>query len=145
MNAARGVGRLAPAPPRARSGVTQCVMPSSSSYSGATKLGIPPLRHEPVDDRRVRVALRDDLRPERRERQAQRMVALGRAVGEEERALRAVGLGGEPLGALVRRRRRPEVDPVDVLRHVERQRVDADRLAQRPGRRPGRPCGPGTW
>ena len=90
----------------------------------------PAAQHEPVDDRRVRVALGDDPRAERRQRQAQRVVALRRAVGEEERPLGAERLGGEPLRALVRRRRRPEVDAVDVLRHVGGQRVDADRLAQ---------------
>ena len=37
-NAAFGVGRLAQRRSSA-AGVTQCVMPRSSSYSGATKLG----------------------------------------------------------------------------------------------------------
>ena len=41
MNAARASGAASSARASA-SGVTQCVMPSSSSYSGATKLGIPP-------------------------------------------------------------------------------------------------------
>ncbi len=106
--------------------------------------GDPAAEHEPVDDRRVRVALRDDPRAQRREREAQRVVALRRAVGEEERPLGAERLGGEPLGALVRRRRRPEVDAVDVLRDVGGQRVDADRLAK-PGSAPGPPLWPGTW
>ena len=71
----------------------------------------------------LEAALRDDTRAERGEREAQRMVALRRAVREEPRALGAEGLGGQALGALVRRRRRPEVDAVDVLRHVGRERV----------------------
>ena len=41
-----------------------------------------------------------------------------------------MGLGGELLGALERRRLGPEVDPVDVLRDVEHQRVLADRRDQ---------------
>jgi hypothetical protein len=52
-------------------------------------------QHEPVDDRRVRIALRDDPGAERRQRQAQRVVALRGAVGEEERARGAERLGGE--------------------------------------------------
>ena len=86
--------------------------------------------HEPVDHRGVRVALDDDGRPERRQREAERVVALGGAVGQEPRARRAVGLGGELLGALERRRLGPEVDAVDVLRDVEHQRVLADRRDQ---------------
>ena len=42
--------------------------------------------HEPVDQRGVRVALHDDARAERREREAQRVVALRGAVGQEPRA-----------------------------------------------------------
>ena len=88
----------------------------------------PPARqHEAVDHRRVRVALHDQRRAERGEREAERVVALAGAVGQEPRARRAVGLGGELLGALERRRLRPEVDAVDVLRDVEHQRVLADR------------------
>ena len=85
--------------------------------------------HQPVDHRRVGVALHDDRRAERRQREAERVVALRRAVGQKPRARRAVGLGGELLGALVRRRRRPEVDAVDVLRDVELERLPADRGA----------------
>jgi len=46
MNAAdaSGASRRATA---SASGVTACVMPSSASYSGATKLGIPPLSTRP--------------------------------------------------------------------------------------------------
>ena len=61
--------------------------------------------HEPVDHRGVRVALHHDRRAERRERQAERVVALRGAVGQEPRARGAVGLGRELLRALVRRRR----------------------------------------
>ena len=57
------------------------------------------------------------------------MVALRRAVGQEPGARGAVGLGGELLGALERRRRRAEVDAVDVLRDVELERLPADRGA----------------
>ena len=124
------LGRGAPARRAARPASTPCAMPSSASYSGATKAGTPPREHEPVDERGVRVALGDDVRAERRERQAQRVVALRRAVGQEPRARGAVGLGGEALGPLVGRRRRPEVDAVDVLRDVEPQRAVAEAEAQ---------------
>ena len=86
--------------------------------------------HEAVDHRRVRVALDHQRRAQRREREAERVVALAGAVGEEPRARGAVRLGGELLGALERRRLRPEVDAVDVLRDVEHQRVLADRRHQ---------------
>ena len=85
--------------------------------------------HEPVDHRRVRVALHDDRRAERRQREAERMVALRRAVGQKPRARGAVGLGRELLGPLVGRRGRAEVDAVDVLRDVELERLPADRGA----------------
>ena len=115
---------------RARPGSTPWAMPSSASYSGGTKAGHAAGEHEPVDQRRVRVALRDDPRAERREREAQRVVALRRAVGQEPRARGAVGLGREALGLLVGRRRRPEVDAPDVLRDVEPQRAVAEAEAQ---------------
>ena len=56
------------------------------------------------------------------------MVALGCPVGEEPAAGGAEGLGRHRLGALVGSRRRPDVDPVDQLRHVGRERVEPDRL-----------------
>ena len=83
-----------------------------------------------VDQAGVRVALEHHRLPGGHERQTQRMVALGRAVGQEPRSLRAIGLRGEQLGALVRRRRRARVDALDVLRDVEQQSVVADRRAQ---------------
>ncbi len=46
MNAVRASGAVASAAPSA-SGVTPCAMPSSASYSGATKLGSPPLSTSP--------------------------------------------------------------------------------------------------
>ena len=46
MNAARASGAAASATSSA-AGVTQCVIPSSPSYSGATKLGNPPLSTSP--------------------------------------------------------------------------------------------------
>ena len=97
--------------------------------------------HEAVDHRRVRVALDDHRRAERRERQAQRVVALRGAVGEEPGLRGAVGGGGELLGAVVRRRLRPEVDALDVLRDVELQRGSADRVAQAGVGAARRPCG----
>ena len=79
--------RARPAPPAARaasaSGVTQCVIPSSSSYSGTTKLGSPPLSTRPSTTDACELRWTTTRVPERRERQAQRVVALGRAVGEE--------------------------------------------------------------
>ena len=122
-----GVRRRAPAPRRARPGVTPWAMPSSSSYSGATKLGRPPESTSPSITEACELRCTTTGAPERREREAERVVALGRAVGQEPRARRAVGLGGELLGALVRRRLGPEVDALDVLRDVEQQRVLADR------------------
>ena len=85
-------------------------------------------QHEPVDHRRVRVALDHDPRPERGERQAQRVVALRRPVRQEPAAGGAERLGGHRLGPLVRGRRRADVDSVDQLRHVGGQRVEPDRL-----------------
>ena len=136
MNAALASGASA-SPRSSAAGVTQWVIPSSASYSGRDEARQTAAQHEAVHERGVRVALGDDPGAERRERQAQRVVALRRAVGEEERPRGAERLRREPLRALVRRRRRPEVDPVDVLRHVGGERVDADRLAQaRIGARP---------
>ena len=99
--------------------------------------------HEAVDHRGVRVALHDDGRAQRREREAERVVALRGAVGQEPRARRPVGLGGELLGALEGRRLGPEVDAVDVLRDVEHQRVLADRRAQPGVGARAAPCGRG--
>ena len=124
-------------------GVTQCVMPELRVVLGRDEARDAAAEHEPVDDRRVRVALGDDPRAQRRQRQAQRVVALGGAVGEEERARGAERLGGELLGALVGRRRRAEVDrrgcPAGCRRRARRRRSPC----AAPGRRPGRPCGRG--
>src|SRR6185369_559363 len=86
-------------------------------------------QHEAVDHAGVRVALGDDRRAERGEREAERVVALGGAVGEKPRAGGAVGLRRELLRSLERRRLRAEVDAVDVLRDVELERLPADRGA----------------
>ena len=69
-------------------------------------------------------------RAERRQRQGERVVALRRAVGEKPRPLRAVRDGGQQLGLVVRRRLVADVDAVDALRDVERQRL-AEGVAQR--------------
>ena len=98
-------------------------MPSSASYCGRDEGRHAAGEHQAVDDRRVRVALHDDVGAQRREREAQRVVALRRAVGQEPRARGAVGLGGEALGPLVGSGRRAEVDAPDVLRDVERERA----------------------
>src|SRR5689334_10185363 len=58
------------------------------------------------------------------------MIALGRAVGEKPRALRAVRVRRKRLGALVRRRRRARVDALDVLRDIQQQSALADRRKQ---------------
>jgi len=84
---------------------------------------------EAVDDRRVRVSLRDHANAKRREGQRQRVIALGGAIGEKPRALGAVGLGRQGLGALVRCRRGTRVDAFEILRDVDRQRAVADRVA----------------
>ena len=138
------VGRGGERAPRSAAGSTPWAMPSSASYSGGDEGRHAAREHEPVDQRRVRVALGHDPRAERRQRQAQRVVALRRAVGQEPRARGAVGLGGQALGLLVGRRRRPEVDAPDVLRDVEPQRAVAEAEAQ-PGSAPWPPLWPGTW
>jgi hypothetical protein len=78
----------------------------------------------------MRVALGDDRRAEGRQGERERVVALGCAVGQEERARGPVRLGGELLGPLVGRRPRAEVDALDVLRDVQLQGVGPDRRAQ---------------
>ena len=104
MNAARAPG-VASSAAASDSGVTPCAMPSSGSYSGGDPRRQPAGEHEPVDHRGVRVALHDDRRAERRQRQAERVVALRGAVGQKPRARGAVGLGREFLRALEGRRR----------------------------------------
>ena len=91
---------------------------------------MPPLSTRPSTIEACELRCATTVRAERRQREAQRVVALRRAVGEEPRARGAVGLGRELLGALVRRRRGAEVDALDVLRDVERERAVADREAQ---------------
>ena len=90
----------------------------------------PPRQHEPVDHARVRVALHHDRCPRRREREAERVIALRGAVGQEPRLPGAVGVCRQLLRLLVGRRGGADVDPLRVLRHVEQQRTLADRPAQ---------------
>ena len=97
-----------------------------------------------VEHARMRIALHDDPRPGRREREAERVVALGRAVGQEPRAPGAVRLRGERLGAREGRRRRTGIDPDGVERDVEQQRVLPERTDAARDRRRLRPCGPGV-
>ncbi len=54
---------------------------------------------------------------------------------------RPVGVGGELLGPLIRRRRGTDVDPLDVLWEVEQQRALPERAAQAGVRALPRPCG----
>ena len=128
MNAARAPG-VASSATASDSGVTPCAMPSSGSYCGGDPRRQAAGQHQPVDHRGVRVALHDDRRAERREREAERVVALRRAVGQKPRAGGAVGLGGQLLRPLEGRRGLAEVDAVDVLRDVELERLPADRGA----------------
>src|SRR6476661_3335013 len=107
MNAAAASGVRSSAT-ASDSAVTPCAMPSSASYSGATNVGIPPLRTMPSTSEAWEL------------RWATTRAPIG-----------AVGLGRQRLGALVRRRRRPEVDALDVLRDVDGQRAVAEREAQR--------------
>ncbi len=87
---------------------------------------------EAVDDRAVGVALGDHRGAERRQREHERVVALGGAVGEEPGPPGAVEVGGEDLGLVERRReRRRDVDAAGVLGDVHQQRVVADVVAQR--------------
>ena len=142
MNAARAVRARAPAPRSSASGVTPCAIPSSSSYSGATKLASPPLRTSPS------ITLACELRwsthrcAGRRQRQAQRVVALGGAVGQK------------PASARRRRRRRRAARPARTAsatgptsmpsmswRDVEQQRPLAERACAARDRRRRRPCG----
>jgi hypothetical protein len=83
-------------------------------------------QHQPVDDAGVRVALDEHMAAGFGHGQAQRMVALGGAVGEKPRLPGAVGRGRQLLGALVRGGRGPGVDALDVLADVERERALAD-------------------
>ena len=83
-----------------------------------------------VDQARMRVALEDHPDARGRQGQAQGVVALGGAVGEKPGSGGAVGVRGQLLGALVRGGRRPDVDALDVLRHVEQQSTVAQRGAQ---------------
>ncbi len=141
----RGAGVRAPAraPRSSASGVTPWAIPSSASYSGATNVARPPLSTSPSIRLACELRWITTCAAERRERQAQRVVALGGAVGEKPRPRGAVGLGGQLLGALVRRRRRPDVDALDVLGHVEQQRALARARCAARDRRPRRPCGRG--
>jgi hypothetical protein len=86
-------------------------------------------QHQPVDNRGVGVALCDNVGARPGHRQAQGVVALGGAVGEEERPLGAIRAGGQAFGSFVRRRRWPRVDALNVLGQVGGQCVDPDRLA----------------
>ena len=104
-------------------------MPSSASYSGATKLGIPPLRTRPstIDVCELRCAT-IFVPSGASARQSAWLPWVAPFVRNHERSAPnawAASRSARSYG----RRRRPEVDPVDVLRHVGRQGVDADRLA----------------
>jgi hypothetical protein len=110
-------------------GVTQWVIPSSSSSSGPTKLGRPPLRTRPVTIDACELRWATTRAPSGAS--ARHSVWLPCVAPLVRNQLRAAPkrLGGELLRALKRRRRRADVDPVDVLRHVGGEGVDADRLA----------------
>ena len=129
MNAVCASGALASAPASAlgRHAVRHSEL---GVVFGGDPAGDAAAEDEPVDQARVRVALQHHPRPWRRQRQTQRMVSLRRPVGQEPAALGPVGVCGEPLGALVRRRRGPSVDPLDVLRHVEQQCLVTERRRQ---------------
>ena len=86
--------------------------------------------HEAIDDARVRVALHQDAIAGLGERQAEGVVPLRGAVGQKPRAAGPVGGRGQLLGALVGRWGGAEVDPLDVLADIERQRPIADRGAE---------------
>ena len=57
----------------------------------------PTAQHQPVDQARVRVALQDHSSSGPGQSEAQGVIALGGAVGEKPRALRAIRFGGEAL------------------------------------------------
>jgi hypothetical protein len=86
-------------------------------------------QHQATDQGGVRVALRQHVLPGPGQRQAQGVVALGRAVGEKPGPLCAVGLGGQDLRLVVRGGPGPEVDPRHRLVDIEGQRL-ADGPAQ---------------
>ncbi len=102
---------------------------------------------EAVDHRGVDVALHDRGLAEVRERHADRVVAAGGAVVEEPAALRAPGLGGEPLALLERRRERvgPDVDALEPGRQVEQQRLARRSPRSAAGSAPRPPLWPGMW
>ena len=98
---------------------------------GRDERGAAAREHESVDHRGVRVALHHHLRAQRGDGQAQRVVALCRAVGQQPGLPCAVSLRGEQLGLVEGRRVVAEIDALDVLRDVQRERVRAQRGAQR--------------
>ena len=129
MNAAGAPGARSNASASA-SGVTPWAMPSSMSYSGATKRAVPPLSTSPS----IRLACELRWRITRvpggaRARHSAWLPWVAPLVRNQARAA-PYASAASSLGALVRRRRRAHVDPLDVLRHVEQQRPVAERGAQ---------------
>jgi hypothetical protein len=105
------------------------------------ELGAPAAEHQAVDHRGVRVALHDH-RAVAGQREAEGVVALGRAVGEKPALRRPIGAGRQQLGAVVGRRRLADVDALDVLGHVVGERAGAEQRDQL-GVRAGAPLVPG--
>ncbi len=115
------------------SGVRQWAIPSSGSISGATNRGRRPESTSPSMIEEWTLRCTTTRSPTWARAMQTRVVAARGAVDQEPAALRAPGLGGEPLGELERRLGRvgADVDALDPGRDVEPQRRLAERLAQR--------------
>ena len=93
-----------------------------------------------VDGAGVHVALDDHLVADAGQRQADGVVALRRAVGQEPGALRAPGVGGQLARLLDRRRAGADVDPGHDQGDVQLQRALAPGRRAGPASAPFRPC-----
>jgi hypothetical protein len=80
---------------------------------GRGPLGPQAREDQPVDGAGVHVALHDHFLTHARQRQADRVVALGCAVGEEPGLFSSPGVRGKLQCARQRWDRRPDIDPVD--------------------------------
>ena len=141
MNAARASGASRSAVSSAR-GVTQCVIPSSPSYSGATKLGMPPLSTSPSTTDACELRCATILAPSGASARhsawlpwvaplVRKNVRSAPYASAASRSARSYGVGDGPRSipwmscgmSMARRRRRSPCAARD--------------------RRPARPCGPG--
>ena len=88
---------------------------------GGYERRLEPGEHDAVHGARVHVSLRDDLASGMAQRETGGVVSLRGAADQEPAAPRSPCLRGEPLGPL-KRRVRPDVDPLDSRRDVVLER-----------------------